>query len=55
MGKRDKEKKTKKYGMSNDKKHYEDNQGRGREAESDRCKGMRRGCHFTEGGPEVYL
>lgn len=44
-----------KYGMSNDKKHYEDNQGRGRETESDRCKEMGRGCLFTEGGPEVHL
>lgn len=33
--------------MSNDKMDYEDNQSRESEAKSDKCKGMRRGCHFT--------
>ena len=33
--------------MSNDKMDYEDNRSREREAKSDKCKGMRRGCPFT--------
>lgn len=55
-GREEKRKKTNRslYGMSNGKEHSEENQKTIRETESDGCKGMRGGGHFTQGGQEVY-